>query len=125
MGAVRDRSVVGIEEAKAYAKAQSGAGVMEDALVGIILTAAKERADYICNNPFYLEDSEGNPIANEDGDFTPLPIPMGVELWVLRKFVKNYTYRLAGSNKENAADIGSFTPDEEDWRELVTFIKFD
>lgn len=125
MGAVRDRSVMGLTEAKAYARAQTGMDcAIEDIVLSIILDAAKERADYICQNPFVQEDDKGEPILDANGNTLPLPIPMEVELWVLRKFVRNYTYRVSGNNKEQAADVGNFDPDKEDWRELITFIKF-
>ena len=124
MGAVKIRSVMGLAEAKTYARAQNVSCESNDLVLMLILEAAKERADYICQNPFIQEDEKGEPIKDSNGNVIPEPIPIGVELWVLRKFVKDYSYRVAGNNKENAADVGSIDPDKEDWRELVSYIKF-
>ena len=124
MGAIKDRSRMGLAEAKTYAKDQNqecGAG---DLVLSLILEAAKERADYICQNPFCLEDEDGEYVLDENGNRIPQPIPIEVELWILRKFVKNSRFRMVGNNDENQFDIGSVKMDNEDWRELGSYIKY-
>lgn len=125
MGAVKDRSKMGLAEAKQYARAQQVECELEDFVLSLALDAAKERADYICRNNFSLTDYDGFPVLDEDGNEIPGPIPMEVEMWVLRKFVKTIKHRTAGVAKESMADIGSTTLDQElEWKELSSFIRY-
>lgn len=90
--AIADGSALTVLVAKQHLRVD---GILEDFLIGLYLSAAWNRADSYCNNPFL--DYKGHPT----------DIPADVEIWCLQ-FVSNlYENRTAGVDKEQVQDLGS------------------
>ena len=124
MGAIKSRSKVTVSNCMKFAHLNDSD---QDCRLEyqLMLDAIKELADDYCDNPFILEDEDGDPVLDDDENEQPQDIPSYVELWIMRKFARINEYRLSGNNKLNTADIGSIHLDSRDWAELINAVKFD
>ncbi|GMU51003.1 MAG: hypothetical protein AMXMBFR33_01490 [Candidatus Xenobia bacterium] len=104
MGAVVDRSTVTLETVKLYAKVESSD---EDALLQLLLDAAKEDADA------YM----GNAFQNADGE--DLPIPNWVERWLLQQVSRDYEHRPDGLQIEQVNQLGFVNWSQRDYSGLT------
>lgn len=124
MGAIKDRSTITVEHCLTHCRMAPTTDATELFIYGMMLDSIKEAADHICDNPFVVEDEDGCPVLDEDGEQQPVAVPSVVELWILRKFAKINEYRLAGDNNNNMDGLGSITIDKRDWKELTPAMKF-
>jgi hypothetical protein len=98
MGAVVDRCDLGtnaiteLEMVKQHLRIVHNA---EDAVLGLMIVAAKERADEYLNNPFL--DSTGAEIA----------IPSAVKMWLLSVISDMYQNRVNRLKTESVSNVGS------------------
>lgn len=91
MGAVTNRLTLALAEAKAYLRVEVDD---EDALITELIAAAKSSADAFLNNPFVR-------------DGTPLPIPVEVKTWVLRRVAFLYEQRVENLVSDTLASVGA------------------
>lgn len=132
MGAIKDRSLVTLQNCLSHSRANEvlstgelNLGEEYDTFVlDIMLDGIKEQADHFCANEFIKEDECGDPVLDGEGKAQELPIPAAVELWILRKFSRVYEHRIAGNNEVNFVDIGSIKLDDRDHVELTPAKKF-
>lgn len=124
MGAIVKRSIVTIDDAIRFS--HYNAEECDYVNLSIVLESIKEKADYICQNKFILRKNDEYigtaPILDDDGEEQPIPIPMGVESWILRRFAREVNNIMSGNNKTNDAEIGSVELDPKDWNELRPYI---
>ena len=92
MGAVTDRLVISLEEAKAYLRVDTD---LEDEVIVDCVDAAKSEADAYLQNPFVDADGEA------------LPIPSALKMWFLKLSHHHYTQRVAGVSNESVSGIGA------------------
>lgn len=125
MGAIKDRSVVEVEQAINFSKVDAGYDC-DGFIMSLILDGVKEAADYVCQNRFVLREDGAyfgtDIIYDDDGEEQPIDIPAGVEMWILRKFARIVQYPMAGNNLVTDAEIGSVKLDARDWAELNPYI---
>lgn len=124
MGAIKDRSVTTLEDCLNYARLDSPEDELTEKVLNRVLTGIKELGDFICNNLFVQEDSDGEPVLDDNYAMTEVDIPMLVEVWVMRKFVSLTEYRISGKNNITLSDIGAIVPDKRDFAELQPYIKY-
>ena len=122
VGAIKDRSKITVSNCLKFAHLNDQDCKIEYQLM---LDAIKELADDYCDNPFILEDEDGEPILDDNEAEQIVPIPSYIELWIMRKFARVNEYRMSGNNTLSTADIGSVSLDSRDWAELINAVKFD
>lgn len=103
MGAVADRATTTIQHVKDYIGIN---GTDHDALLTILLNAAKSDADDFLGNDF--EDDEG----------VELDIPAKVERWLLKEVARDWENKPAGLKSENHSALGPVTWAERDYAGL-------
>lgn len=106
--AVFERSTVTLGLCKAYIK---GVSASEEAVLEFLIDAAKSSADTFLGNDF-LDPDDG---------YTPLPIPLEVDRWVLQQVVRDYELKPQGLQIESVNNLGMVNWSQRDYSEIFAF----